>query len=128
VPLVRERLKTLADVVGWTDFFFARELEYDATLLVGKKMTAAQCLAALRQMHQALQTLPDLETETTEPRLRQLADDLGLKAGQLFGILRVAITGKTVAPPLLETIAILGRETTLARVRDAVHALEPLAS
>jgi glutamyl-tRNA synthetase len=127
VPLIQERLKTLADVVAWTDFFFAHELGYDANLLIGKKMTAAQSLAALCQLHQALQALPDLEVETTEPRLRQLADDLGLKAGQLFGILRVAITGKTVAPPLLETIAILGRETTQDRVRDAMDALEPLA-
>jgi glutamyl-tRNA synthetase len=128
VPLVQERLKTLADVVAWTDFFFARELEYDANLLVAKKMTASQSLAALRQVHQALEALPDLGVETMEPRLRQLADDLGLKAGQIFGILRVAVTGKTVAPPLLETIAIVGRETTLSRVRNAMDALKSLAS
>jgi glutamyl-tRNA synthetase len=127
VPLVQERLKTLADVVEWTDFFFQGRIDHDPDLLVGKKMTAAESLSALVQLQQTLDSLPDLQVQTTEPRLRQLANDLGLKAGQLFGILRVALTGKRVAPPLLESIVILGRETTLARVRDAIHALEASA-
>jgi glutamyl-tRNA synthetase len=54
-----------------------------------------------------------------------LAETLGLKAGDLFGLIRVAITGKTATPPLFETMEILGRETTMERLRAA---LEKLAS
>jgi glutamyl-tRNA synthetase len=124
VPLIQERLKTLVDAVEWTDFFFQEELHYSSHLLVGKKMTAAESLAALRRAREELTALPDLRTETTEPTLRALATELGLTAGQLFGIIRVATTGKTVAPPLFETIAILGPARTLARIDLALEALE----
>ena len=55
--------------------------------------------------------------------LRALAEDLGLKAGQLFGAIRVAVTGRAVAPPLFETLAALGRERSLARIAAAAQAL-----
>jgi glutamyl-tRNA synthetase len=59
--------------------------------------------------------------------LRALAEELGLKAGQLFGIIRVAATGKAVSPPLFETLAVLGRARTLERVDRAIEALASLA-
>jgi glutamyl-tRNA synthetase len=127
VPLIRERLKTLADVVKWTDHFFTDQLDYDPTLLIAKKTNATETLVALRRVREALAGLPDFRTETAEPVLRAVADDLGLKAGQLFGIIRVTATGKTVSPPLLETLAILGRTRTLARVDRAIETLTPLA-
>jgi glutamyl-tRNA synthetase len=128
VPLIRERLKTLADVVEWTDYFFRQDLEYDPSLLIAKKTTAAESLAALRRAREVLAQLPDFQTETAEGVMRTLADDLGLKAGQLFGMIRVAATGKTVSPPLFETLAILGRAKTLARMDRAIEALLPLAA
>jgi len=54
--------------------------------------------------------------------MRALAGELGLKPGQLFGLLRVAVTGQPVATPLFETMEIVGRETTLARLERAVKA------
>jgi len=62
-----------------------------------------------------------------EASLRALAEQLGLKAGQLFGILRVAVTGQTVAPPLFGTLAALGREKTLRRLDEAEARLAQLA-
>ena len=109
-------------------FFFADELDYDANLLVGKKMTAGESLAALRQARQALAALPDFKAETTEPPMRALADDLGLKAGQLFGVVRVAATGSKVSPPLFETMAILDQAKTLSRLDRAIQALAALAT
>jgi glutamyl-tRNA synthetase len=123
VPLIQERLKTLADVVEWTDYFFKEQLSYDPGLLVAKKTTAAESLAALRRASEVLAALPDFQPETAEPLLRVLAGELGLKAGQLFGIVRVAVTGKTVSPPLFETLNILGRARTLARVDRAIEVL-----
>jgi glutamyl-tRNA synthetase len=64
----------------------------------------------------------------TEPPLRELAVRLGLKPGQLFGILRSAITGQTVSPPLFETMAIVGKETCLARLDRAAELLGTLAA
>ena len=128
VPLVQERLKTLADVVAWTDFFFQDEISYEAELLIGKKMTSAESLAALKQARDTLAELPEFTTEGLEQPLRNLATELGLKAGQLFGIVRVAVTGKKVAPPLFETLVLLGRERCLRRMDRALEALAGLAA
>jgi glutamyl-tRNA synthetase len=127
VPLIQERLKTLSEVVERTDFFFEDELQYDANLLVGKKMTAAESHAALRKTRQTLSGLPDFRAETLEPPMRELVDGLGLKAGQLFGIVRVAVTGKKVAPPLFETMMVLGRRCCLERMDKATEKLVSLA-
>jgi glutamyl-tRNA synthetase len=66
--------------------------------------------------------------EEMEQPMRALADELRLKPGQLFGILRVATTGKNVAPPLFASMLALGREATLARVRTAKGLLEDMAA
>jgi glutamyl-tRNA synthetase len=82
-------------------------------------------LAALEAAHRLLAVLPFSEEEL-EPALRQLAEDMGLKAGQLFGILRVAVSGKNVAPPLFGSLVAVGRERTLARVEKAEKLLRKL--
>ncbi|MFQ5812004.1 MAG: glutamate--tRNA ligase [Anaerolineae bacterium] len=128
VPLVQERLKKLAKVVEWTDFFFTAEFDYDPQLIIGKKMTAEESLAALRKARQTLAALPDFEEDTLEEALRTLVEELSLKAGQLFGIIRVAATGKKVAPPLFGTLSVLGRERVLERLGDAEEALAGLVS
>jgi len=127
VPLIQDRLKTLADVGEWIDFAFVDEISYDPRLLIAKKLDAAQSLAALKAAHKLLETLPFDEESMNEP-LRALAKELGLKAGQLFGILRVATTGKKVAPPLFGSMIALGRERTLARCAQAEALLQDLKS
>ena len=128
VPLIQERLKTLSEVVVWSDFFFQDELEYDASLLIGKKMTAAQSLEAARRMREVLHGLTSLEDPGLEPALRSLADELDLKVAQLFGLLRVAVTGKKVAPPLLESLVVLGRARVISRLDQAIEALTRLSA
>jgi glutamyl-tRNA synthetase len=118
-PLIQERIKTLKEAVDKAAFFFNEELSYDPADLVGKKMSVEQTRQALRRAREMLADLPDLAVETTEPALRALADELALKAGQLFGVLRVALTGGQVSPPLLETMAVLGRERALRRLQRA---------
>lgn len=127
-PLVQERLKNLSEVVEKADFFFQDRLEYDAYELVGKKMTVSESLSALCGARDILSSLSDFRAEAMEPPMRALVDELGLKAGQLFGIIRVAVTGKTVAPPLFETIAVLGRERSVLRLDWAIEALASLES
>ncbi|MBN1887218.1 MAG: glutamate--tRNA ligase [Thermoflexales bacterium] len=132
VPLVRERLKRLTDVVEWCDVFFVDFPPPEADRLIGKKMEAATSLAALRRAIAVLEGLPDSEwgEATLEELLRKLVDELGLKTGQLFGIVRVAVTGKDVAPPLFGTLAVLGQAKSLERLRaaEAQLASKPLGS
>ena len=68
----------------------------------------------------------DLAPETAEPPLRALVETSGLSAGQVFGILRVAVTGQTVSPPLFESMQIVGKEKVLERVKNAIEILEKL--
>lgn len=122
-PLVQERIKTLNEVTALADFFFEDEITYEPQALIGKKMDVASTLVALGRTHETLADLSVFDQETLETVLRALADDLDLKAGQLFGVIRVATTGKKVAPPLFGTLAVLGRERSLARIKQAQELL-----
>jgi glutamyl-tRNA synthetase len=125
-PLIQERIKTLKDAVPLVDFFFIEEIEYNSQELIGKKMDAAASLAALRRVRKTLTDLETFSKDDLESSLRDLAGELGLKAGQLFGIIRTATTGKKVAPPLFGTLAVLGRARSLARLEQAEEKLEAL--
>ena len=128
LPLVQERAKTLAEIAELTEFFFVEELDYDPALLIGKKMTQESSLQALEISRQRLEKLAAFDTESLEGVLRPLAEELGLKAGQLFGALRVAVTGRTAAPPLFQTMAVLGKERCLKRIATALDMLHKLSS
>ena len=123
VPLVQERLKRLTDALEFVDFFFVDPIHYEPSRLVGKKMTAAESLAALRRAREALAAVPDFQEETLERALRALVEELGVKTRQLFGIIRVAVTGKDVAPPLFGTLSVLGRGRVLERLDKALTML-----
>ncbi|MCP4536843.1 MAG: glutamate--tRNA ligase [Chloroflexi bacterium] len=122
IPLVQERLKRLNDVVESTTFLFQEVETPSAEDLVGKKMTMEESLEALRRARSLLAKVEPFEAEAMEQSMRALADDLSLKAGQLFGILRCAVTGQKVAPPLFGSLALVGQELTLSRL-DAAEAV-----
>ena len=123
VPLTRERINTLAEAATYADFFFLDKLEYDASWLIGKKMTIETTLKALKAAQEKLSLLESFDRDLLEGTLRPLADELGLNAGQLFSPLRVATTGRTAAPPLFETMVVLGKERCLERIRVAIEKL-----
>jgi glutamyl-tRNA synthetase len=119
VPLIHERLEELQEAPELLEFFF-RPISYaDPAMLIPKKMDAAKTVQALEAAQQRLQDLPDWNVTDIETSLRELVAELGLKAGQLFGAIRVAITGRTVAPPLFDTLVALGAERSLQRLGDA---------
>jgi len=122
VPLVQERLKRLGEIVEWTRFLFQDIETPPAEVLVGKKMTPQASLASLRRARDLLVQVKPFEPEAMEPPMRALAEELGVKPGSLFEIVRWATTGQKVAPPLFGSLAILGRERTLARL-DAAEAV-----
>ena len=123
VPLIRERIITLKDAATYADFFFLDKLEYDSAMLIGKKMTPEATLTALKGAQEKLSSLESFSHELLEDTLRHLADDLGIKTGQLFNPLRVATTAREAAPPLFETMAVLGKERCLARINAALAKL-----
>lgn len=124
VPLVKERLKKLSDIVALADFMFLDELDYDPQLLIGKG-DAATALAALRAAQATLEKYPSFaDEEKIEAELRADAEKLGQTNAQFFGTLRVAVTGRTISLPLMGSIRLMGPEKTLRRIARAIALLE----
>jgi len=121
--LVQERITTLNDAPALVDFAFREPAEYDPALLIQKKMTREDTLRALDAARDALEAVEPFSEQALEATLRPLAEALGLKVGQLFGAIRVAVTGRTVAPPLFGTLELLGRDEVVARLRRAEELL-----
>lgn len=124
LELVQERAKTLAEVPELIRFFYIEESDYEPDLLIGKKMTKDDSLKVLEVSLERLSTLVPFDAESMEHLLRPLAEELGLKAGQLFGTLRVATTGRTATPPLFQTMEVLGKEVCLDRIKTALNKLK----
>jgi glutamyl-tRNA synthetase len=122
--LLKDRLETLAEAPDLMTYFLLRELEqYDVALLVPKKMTRDQSLVALEAVALALDDLNLEDEAATEASFRALADGLGLKAGNLFMPVRVAVTGRTQSPGLFETLRVIGNDRVQERVATAIDRL-----
>jgi glutamyl-tRNA synthetase len=125
-PLIRERIKLLRDAVSAADFFFLPHLApYDPAELIPQKGDAAMALRVLKHAQEVLAGTA-FDHDSLDQALRQAAASLGLKAGQAFQPIRVAVCGRKNAPPLFETMAVLGRETCLVRIRQAEDSLQSL--
>jgi glutamyl-tRNA synthetase len=121
-PLIQERIKLLSDAATAADFFFTDELApYDSAELIPQKGDRAMALAVLESATNVLGTV-DFKHDALDQALRAAAQELKIKPGQMFQPIRVAVCGRKNAPPLFETLEVLGRETTLKRM-DAARAL-----
>lgn len=122
IALVKERIKLLPEVIELTNFFFT-EPAPDAQAIAGKKLTVEAARGAVQAACNRLAALESWDEGAMDAGLTAVAEELGMKRGTLFMPLRVAISGKTVSPGLFETMRVLGRERTLARLRHAVEIL-----
>jgi glutamyl-tRNA synthetase len=123
-PLIRERIKLLRDVLTAADFFFVDQLPpYDPAELIPQKGDAAMALKVLTRAREVLANV-EFKHGPLDQVLRAAAQELGVKAGQMFQPIRVAVCGRKNAPPLFETLEVLGRETTLARIEQAVGKIQ----
>ncbi len=130
-PLIRERIKLLRDAVPAADFFFLDKLPpYDPAELIPLKKgeSTGDPALARRVLETALEVLPAtaFDHDSLDKALRSAATQLGLKAGPMFQPIRVAVCGRKNAPPLFETMVVLGRDVCLERIREAVENLQSL--
>ena len=125
MPMVRERMSTLAAAGPLLDFLFVEDLRVEPDLLVPKRWDAPTTAQALTESRRVIAEVGQVsfEADELEPPLRALAEQRGWKAGDLFMSIRVAITGKAATPPLFDTMVALGYERTLARLDAAREAL-----
>jgi len=123
LALIQERAKTLAEVPQLADFFFVDELQYGVGLLLKGKLDAKSATRSITIASQKLEQTVTWDAATLEGVLRSLATELNVPTGELFGLLRVASTGRTAAPPLFQTMAVLGKEKCLKRFKMALQLL-----
>lgn len=121
VPLVAERLVTLADITELTAFFY-RPVEHDAAVLL-KKSNQAEVSLQLETTIASLEAVENWDVASLETLLRGLAVAHSWKNSQYFMLVRVAITGKTATPPLFETMVVLGKEASVARLKQALQCI-----
>ncbi|MCX7895291.1 MAG: glutamate--tRNA ligase [Thermoanaerobaculum sp.] len=127
LPLVRERIDKLEDFIAYASFFFVGEVAYEAEVipkLIMKQPSAVEAAAILEDLlEEVVDPLLEWNQENLEAGLRRFAESRGLRTGDLFMAVRVAVTGRTATPPLFETMEVLGKETCRRRLRAAVRLL-----
>ncbi len=122
LSLEQERLRTLGEAAAAVSFFYEDE-EYDTSLLIQKGMDAEKTRAALLRVREVLAGIAPWEAGTLEPPIRELIGETGLKAGQLLGSIRAAVSGRPHTPPLFTMMEVLGRERTTRRIEQAIERL-----
>jgi glutamyl-tRNA synthetase len=131
VPLIKERLVRLGDATELVAFLTETDDDvasrYEQEQLVPKGRSTAEVAGALELALQTLSALShdDFAADELEVRCRNAAEDAGWKPGDFFRPIRVAVTGRTVSPPLFGSMELLGRDRTLARVEAALRRLGP---
>jgi len=123
VELIDDRLKVLTDIVELAGFFLAPDVVYDK-IAVSKVLGKPGADEILVGLHQVLSECPDFQPETLEGALRKFAEDAGLSLGKVVQPLRVALTGRTASPGIFETLSLLGREVSLARIAGSRELIE----
>jgi len=119
-PLIQERIKLLRDVATVADFFFVDTLPpYDIAELIPQKGDLAMARLALDKSREVLATA-EFNHDALDASLRAAALELKIKPGQMFQPIRVAVCGRKNSPPLFETLVVLGRETSLKRIEEAI--------
>src|SRR5215469_15013767 len=119
VDLIRPRTRLLGDFTTWARAFFSDDFAYDADA-AGKFWKDERLPRMLEKLADALAALPAWDHDACDRALRDLAAAEGVKAGLLINATRVAIVGRAVAPPLFDSMLVLGKECVVSRIRQAV--------
>lgn len=119
VVLVKERTKTLVDMVEWVRPYFGQIPTFDEA--AAKKFLTAEIAPLLGKLVERFDRFPSFSKQEWEESFKQLVEEEGIKMGQLAQPVRVALTGRTASPGLFEVMEVLGRERTLLRLRKGIE-------
>jgi glutamyl-tRNA synthetase len=120
IPIIKERLKLLSDVVPMTAFLFSDISGYETTDLIPKKQDEAGTKKILEIGRPIIAQLNDQSDEELEEKFKALSEDSGFKLGDLLAPMRVAVTGSRISPPLFASIRLLGLDKALERIDAAI--------
>lgn len=124
LTLAQDRLKTFKDLPGLTNYFF-EEPRRDNELITGnkqlKKLSAEEINSLVKLAYDKLSTLESWDAESIQNALNQLLEETGQKPGILFSLIRIVTTWAPFSPQLNDTLALIGRERTLERLRRAIQ-------
>lgn len=118
VELYKPRIRTLFQIVDNADFLFKEKLDYDEKA-VNKFLKRDYVSSLFEKVEDRLEKLKNFSTEKIEETLRELAEELNMKGADFIHPLRVAITGKSVSPPLFDVMNILGKTKTVKRIKTS---------
>jgi len=124
LPLLRERMRTLAEARDQVEFLFAEPPPYEASLLVPKKREPREALDVLVKGMILLRHIESFDHAAVRAAIEGIAAEVNWSLKDTSQPIRVAITGRTVGLPLFESLELLGRERTLARIERAQDLLE----
>lgn len=118
VPHLRERAKTLVDMVEWTAPFITEPVSMDEAAAM--KFLTAAIAPSLKKFADRLAKLDMLSRETVDPVIQSVLEEDGLKMGKFAQPLRVALTGRTFSPGIHEVMELLGKDRTIQRIQQAL--------
>ena len=122
VILVRERAKTLVEMVEWVKPYFGESVVWEEE--AAKKFLTQANARVLRKLLERFLSLPTFSKQTWEEQFRRLVEEEGMKMGQLAQPVRVALTGRTASPGLFDVMEVLGRDRTLSRLQQSLARAE----
>jgi glutamyl-tRNA synthetase len=123
LDLLRVRSRTIDDIVRQAGPYFLEDIEYDPAAVAKNWKDPVEAATLLRATRDALANVPDWKPEPLEASLRNLAESRGIAAGKIFQPLRVALTGLTVSPGIVEMLVQMGRDLSLKRIDKAIESL-----
>jgi len=119
VVLVKERAKTLTEMVEWVRPYFGESVTFEDE--AAKKFLTPLVVPLLTKLLARFEVLPTFSKQQWEGVFKKLVEEEGIKMGQLAQPVRVALTGRTASPGLFEVMEILGRERTLLRLHEGIQ-------
>jgi glutamyl-tRNA synthetase len=123
-PIIQKRIVTLDEAVAMAGFFFKDNIEPIKEDLIVKDLSQVQSREVLKDVLSIIVQSHSLETEETETSMREYVEKCGYTPGQVFGVMRVAVTGQKVSPPLFESMEIIGKQKVVERLTQSIEILK----
>ena len=118
--LIRERVKTIAEIVPMTGYFFSEDFDYDEKA-VRKKLQKEGVRETLEKVAEVLKSLGTFDEASTDKALHDFVESSGLGFGAVMAPLRIAVSGIQSGPDLFPMLEVLGRSRVLARIDSAIN-------